>query len=79
MISSLTILRHHLKFALNRQEAIMICREKGGNTFVDNRVIKDVKFPLGFMDVLSLPRIRKNYRVLIDVKGRFVLREITNK
>jgi len=73
------VLRHHLKFALNRQEAIMICRETGGNIYVDNRVRKDAKFPLGFMDVLTIPKIRKNYRVLIDVKGRFVLREITNK
>ena len=57
----------------------MICREKGGNLLVDNRPRKDPKFPLGFMDCLSIPKIKKNYRILIDVKGRFVLREITNK
>jgi small subunit ribosomal protein S4e len=71
------VLRHHLKFALTRREAMMICREKGGNIYVDNRVMKDAKFPLGFMDCLSIPKIKKDYRVLIDVKGRFVLREIS--
>ena len=46
---------------------------------MDGRVRKDPKFPLGFMDVFSIPKIRKQYRVLIDVKGRFVLREISKK
>jgi small subunit ribosomal protein S4e len=57
----------------------MICREKQANLLVDGRIRKDPKFPLGLMDVLSIPRIKKNYRVLIDVKGRFVLNEISNK
>ena len=30
------------------------------------------KFPLGLMDVLHLPTVKKQYRCLIDVKGRFV-------
>jgi len=57
----------------------MICREKQANIFVNGRIRKDPKFPLGLMDVFSIPRIKKNYRVLIDVKGRFVLNEISNK
>merc|ERR1711907_594016 len=62
-----------------------ICRDrdrnnsKAGNILVDGRVRKDPKFPLGLMDVLSIPKIKKNYRVLYDVKGRFVMRDITAK
>jgi ribosomal protein S4E len=43
------ILRHHLKFALNRAEAIKICREKSGNIMVDGKLRKDIKYPLGLM------------------------------
>ena len=57
----------------------MICREKQANCYVDGRVRKDPKFPLGLMDVFSIPRIKKNYRVLIDVKGRFIHNSISNK
>ena len=39
---------------------------------VDGRVRTDPKFPLGLFDVLSIPKIKKNYRIMIDVKGRFI-------
>jgi len=31
------------------------------------------------IDVFTIPKIKKNYRVLIDVKGRFIVREINAK
>ena len=40
---------------------------------IDGRVRTNPKFPLGLMDVLSFPKLKKNYRCLIDVKGRFVV------
>ena len=46
---------------------------------VDGRVVTDPKFPLGLMDVLSLPDLKEHYRVLLDVRGRLRLVRITDK
>jgi len=39
---------------------------------IDGKARTNHKFPLGLMDVLSIPKIKRSYRSLIDVKGRFV-------
>jgi small subunit ribosomal protein S4e len=43
---------------------------------VDGRVIRDIKFPLGIMDVLSVQKIDKYYRILPDSHHGLVLFEI---
>lgn len=40
---------------------------------VDGKVRTDPRFPIGFMDVLSIPRNNSFYRVLFDNKGKLVL------
>jgi small subunit ribosomal protein S4e len=47
-----------------------------GNVLVDGRVVKDRKFPVGLMDVVSIPELKKNYWVGVDRKGRFKLVEV---
>jgi small subunit ribosomal protein S4e len=47
-----------------------------GNFQVDNKVRKDHAYPAGIMDVLSIDKTNENFRVLYDVKGRFILRKI---
>jgi small subunit ribosomal protein S4e len=44
---------------------------------VDGKVRTDINFPAGFMDVVSLAKTDESFRVLYDVKGRFVLNRIT--
>lgn len=44
---------------------------------VDNKVRTDPTFPTGFMDVVSIERSGEHFRVLYDVKGRFVVHRIT--
>lgn len=65
------LLRNRLRFALNGQEALKICRSRDANIKVDNRVRRDPRFPLGFMDVVTIPKTGKSYRILYDIKGRF--------
>jgi len=65
------LLRNRLKYAFSGQEAIKICRDKSGNIKVDNKVRRDPRFPLGIMDVVSLPKTGENFRILYDIKGRF--------
>merc|ERR1719453_1814859 len=70
------ILQHRLKYALNARESKLILNDKDGNIKVDNKVRKDHGFPAGVMDVITVDKTKENFRVLYDVKGRFILKKI---
>jgi len=70
----LIIVRDILQVADNSREARIIINN--GEILVDGRIRKDYKFPVGFMDVLQLPKSGKTYRVLPDERGRLVLHPI---
>lgn len=55
----------------------MIVCSKDGNIAVDGKIRKDPKYPLGFMDVLTIIKTKTNYRLLYDSKGRFGLNKIS--
>jgi len=71
------LLRNKLKLALTAREAKLIILAKDGNIAVDGKVRKDYKYPVGFMDVITLVKTKVNYRLLYDVKGRFGLTKIS--
>ena len=50
-----------------------------GEILVDNVIRKSHKFPCGLMDVISIPKINKNYRVLFDNHGKLILVPIDSK
>jgi ribosomal protein S4E len=68
------ILRDKLKYALTRREVVMIVMRR--HVEVDKRIRTDINFPTGFQDVVSMPKTKDAFRVLYDVKGRFVLQTI---
>ena len=68
------VVRDYLALARTSAETDRIITE--GQILVDGRVRRDPKFPVGLMDVVQIPEIKKNYRVLYDEKGRLVLHEI---
>lgn len=70
----LIVVRDILKVADTSREAKRIINN--GEILVDGRVRKDFKFPLGFMDVIEIPKTGKVYRVLPDEKGRLILHPI---
>lgn len=70
------ILRNKLKLALTGREAKLIVNSKDGNIAIDGKIRKDFKFPVGFMDVLTIIKTKQYYRVLYDCKGRFGLHKI---
>jgi len=70
----MVILRNRLKYALNGREAQMIVRQKLVN--VDGRSRTDAKYPVGFMDVIEIPRTGERFRMMYDVKGRFSMVKI---
>jgi len=63
--------RNRLKYALTRREVLMIVMRR--LVSVDGKVRTDLNYPSGFMDVVSVEKTKEYYRVLYDVKGRFVL------
>jgi len=50
-----------------------------GNFMVDGKVVKDIKYPVGLMDVLSIERINKYYRVLPYPHHKYILQEISEE
>lgn len=56
------IVREILGFAKTRREAKRIVSE--GKITVDGKVRRDDLFPVGMMDVISIPEIEKHFRVL---------------
>ena len=73
-IPLLMAVRDFLKLAKTAREARKIIGER--KFFVDGRVVTDYRFPLGLMDVLSIPSIDKYYRVLMDPMAKVGLFEI---
>ncbi len=61
-IPLLLIVRDYLKYAERAEEARKII--KAGKILVDGRPIKDYKFPVGLMDVISIPETGENFRIL---------------
>ena len=68
------IIKNLLKQANTTREVKRILSEK--NIFVDNRPIINHKFPIGLMDVISVPKTNEFFRLLIDRKGKFFLQKI---
>ena len=61
---------------MNGREVKMILNDKEGNVKVDNKPRKDHGYPTGLMDVVTIEKTKENFRILYDVKGRFILKKI---
>lgn len=68
------ILRNRLKYALTGREVMMILMRR--LVEVDGKVRTDVNYPAGFMDVITIAATNEKFRLLYDVKGRFILQKI---
>jgi len=71
------ILRNRLKYALTRREVLMIVMRR--LVQVDKKVRTDLNFPAGFQDVIEIPKTDEKFRLLYDIKGRFVLHRISQE
>ncbi|CAK5088482.1 unnamed protein product [Meloidogyne enterolobii] len=67
-------LRNRLKYAQSYNEARMICKQR--LIKVDGKVRTEMRFPAGFMDVVSIEKTGEVFRLLYDVKGRFITHRI---
>lgn len=65
------VLRDLLKVADTAKEVKRILGNR--DVLVDGRIVTDYEFPIGLMDVLSMPKVGLHYRMMIDRHGKFRL------
>jgi small subunit ribosomal protein S4e len=70
------VVRDYLKLCDTLHEAKNILNN--GEIFVDSQIRKNYKFSIGFMDVITIPKIKKSYRVLYNTRGKLELVEISS-
>ena len=70
----LHIVRDLLKFVTTHREAKKLIGQ--GYFMVDGKEVRDTGYPVGLMDVLSIPKIKKYYRILPDSHYGLILHEI---
>ncbi len=75
-IPLLIIVRNILKLVDTSQEGQKTIKAK--EILVDGKVRKDHKYPVGLMDVVDIPKIKKSYRIVPTKKGLELL-EIPSK
>jgi small subunit ribosomal protein S4e len=71
------LIRDELKYAKTARESKYLVKQ--GNVIVDGKPRLDEKFPVGLMDVVTLPAAKENLRVLPDKNGKLRLQPITEE
>ena len=71
------IIRDYLKLSDTQKEAKRII--SNGEVTVDGKTQKNNKFPCGLMDVISIPKMKKDYRILFNQRGKLTLVPINSK
>ncbi|HLC47125.1 MAG TPA: 30S ribosomal protein S4e [Candidatus Nanoarchaeia archaeon] len=73
-VSLNTAIKELIKNAKTTTEVKEILNSK--QVLVDGKRKKDVKTPVGLMDVISFPDIKEHYRLLLSVKGTLIAMQI---
>ena len=71
------IIKELLNYAKTTREVKKILND--GKILINNIIRKDHHFPVGLMDTISVPQLSKYYRLLINKKGKFYLKEISSE
>lgn len=73
-IPLVTVVRDMLKLVDNAREVKRILYE--GKVLIDGKAQKDYKLPVGIFDVVSIPLLNQQYRMMKDLRGMFYLSPI---
>lgn len=71
------MLKDILKYCKTTNEVKKILNSNG--VIVDKKIRKDHKFPVGFMDIIDIPKVNESYRIIFDNVGKFKLEKIDKK
>ncbi len=76
-IPLVSLVRDYLKLCdTNKEAKNLIANDE---ILVDQTIRKNHKYPCGFMDVISIPKLKQNYRILYNQKGRLIPVSIAEK
>lgn len=77
MLFIITTLHHHppCRYALTGKEVVSILMNR--LVEVDGKVRTDKTYPVGFMDVVTIPKTNEHFRLVYDTKGRFTVHRIS--
>lgn len=70
------VIRNYLNLADTLKETKRII--SNGEILVDGTVRKNHKFPCGLMDVISIPKLKKDFRVIFNRRGKLILIPISS-
>ena len=70
-MSAVTVLRDMVGACDTAREAKRIIGNR--EMFVDGKAVKNPKAPVGFMDVITIPKMNLAYRMLLTDKGKLTL------
>ena len=76
-ISLMLVVRDELSLCDTAAEARYIIGQH--QILVDGKAVTNYKYPVGFMDVISIPKLKEHYRVMLDVRGKIKLVPITEE
>jgi small subunit ribosomal protein S4e len=65
------IVRDYLKLTDTQKETKNVLSNQ--EIVVDGKIVKNHKYPCGLMDVISIPTLKKDYRILFDKRGKLTL------
>ncbi|MDD1656144.1 MAG: 30S ribosomal protein S4e [Methanomicrobiales archaeon] len=68
-------LRDHMDLALTMREVRQILN--AGDVVVNGKPCRDPRQGIGVFDIISVPKMNKQYRILLNKRGRFVSIEIS--
>ncbi len=71
------ILKKDLKIATITKDTQLIINNK--DCLVNSKPVKNIHHLVGFMDVITLPKLKKNYRVILNPRGKIGVIEIDEK
>ncbi len=71
------VIRDHLRWANTGKEAKKII--SSGKCKIDGRVIRNYRFPVGLMDVLTIPSVDEQFRILPHTGSPLILHPISEE
>jgi small subunit ribosomal protein S4e len=71
------ILKNLLKYSKTTRETKNILNKK--EILINKKAIKDVKYPVGILDIIEIPRTKEYFLFLLSKKGKFFLQKIEGK
>jgi len=73
----LLVVREMLGYVKTAREAKKVLNS--GTVLVNKKIVKDVRLSIGLMDVVEFPKLKTQFRVLLNKQGKFKLQAIDAK